>query len=93
MGAILGAELEENCGHVEARRAVANAQMRGERVRTQLSGRGARLFRQALRSGVTGELVRVWPAADRKQERRLKLRAPKRHCPKCQIPAQHISGR
>jgi hypothetical protein len=63
------------------------------RVRTQLSGRGARLVRQALRSGVTVELVRVWPAADRKQERRLKLRAPKRHCPKCQIPAQHISGR
>lgn len=53
------------------------------RVRTQLRGRGARLVRQALRNSVTVELVRMWPAADRKQERRLKLSAPKRYCPKC----------
>jgi predicted GIY-YIG superfamily endonuclease len=55
------------------------------RVRTHLNGRGARLVRQALRAGVAVELVRVWPAADRKHERLLKVRAPKRHCPKCRI--------
>jgi hypothetical protein len=27
--------------------------------------------------------VRVWPTADRKQERVLKRRAPKSHCPIC----------
>jgi predicted GIY-YIG superfamily endonuclease len=55
------------------------------RVHTHLSGRGARLVRQALRAGVGVELVRVWPAADRRQERLLKVRAPKRYCPKCRI--------
>jgi hypothetical protein len=65
----------------------------GRRVRTQLNGRGARLVRQALRTGVSVELVRVWPAADRKQERLLKRRAPKRYCPKCRGTPPPRQGR
>jgi hypothetical protein len=53
------------------------------RVRTQLSGRGARLVRQALAAGLGVELVRTWPDADRNQERVLKRRAPKSYCPLC----------
>jgi predicted GIY-YIG superfamily endonuclease len=61
------------------------------RVRTHLNGRGARLVRQALRAGVVVELVRVWPSADRKQERLMKKgRAPKRYCPKCGIRARRV---
>jgi hypothetical protein len=55
----------------------------GRRVRLHLRGKGARLVRQALRSGIGVELVRVWSAAPREQERALKRQTPKRHCPRC----------
>jgi predicted GIY-YIG superfamily endonuclease len=54
------------------------------RLRQHLHGAGARLVRQALRAGITVELVRVWTTDDRKQERALKkTRTPKSYCPKC----------
>ena len=53
------------------------------RLRQHLKGDGARLVRQALRAGIGVELVRVWTPADRKQERMLKVCAPKSYCPKC----------
>jgi predicted GIY-YIG superfamily endonuclease len=53
------------------------------RVKTQLSGRGARLVRQALAAGLGVELVRTWPDADLRQERVLKRRGPKSYCPRC----------
>lgn len=54
------------------------------RLREHLSGAGARLVRQALRAGITVELVRVWTTSDRTHERALKrVRAPKGYCPKC----------
>jgi predicted GIY-YIG superfamily endonuclease len=54
------------------------------RVRQHLTGAGARLVKQALRAGITVELVRVWATADPKQERALKkTRTPKSYCPKC----------
>src|SRR6266567_1678797 len=54
------------------------------RLRQHLNGAGARLVRQALRAGITVELVRVWTTEDRKQERALKkTRTPKSYCPKC----------
>ena len=53
------------------------------RMRVHLAGRGARLVKQALRAGVSVELVRVWAEADRKQERVLKRRTPKAYCPLC----------
>src|SRR5207302_5486285 len=53
------------------------------RVRKQLRGRGARLVRQALKAGIGIELVRVWPAAHRQEERVLKSRGPKSYCPRC----------
>ena len=54
------------------------------RMRVHLAGRGARLVKQALKADVGVELVRVWSAADRKQERALKKhRAPKSYCPRC----------
>ncbi len=57
------------------------------RLRQHLKGDGARLVRQALRAGINVELVRVWTAADRTQERALKKsRTPKSYCPKCRHP-------
>jgi hypothetical protein len=53
------------------------------RVRVHLSGRGARLVRQALGAGIEIELVRIWPSVARKHEYVLKRRAPKRYCPLC----------
>jgi predicted GIY-YIG superfamily endonuclease len=54
------------------------------RLREHLTGTGARLVRQALRAGITVELVRVWATEDRRQERALKkTRTPKSYCPKC----------
>jgi predicted GIY-YIG superfamily endonuclease len=53
------------------------------RMRVHLAGRGARLVKQALRAGVTVELVRIWALADRQQERLLKRRTPKSYCPRC----------
>lgn len=53
------------------------------RMRVHLAGRGARLVKQALRAGVSVELVRVWALADRHQERVLKRQTPKRYCPVC----------
>ena len=61
------------------------------RVRLHLSGRGARLVRQALRAGLGIELVRVWPGLDRRDERRLKrVRAPIGYCPRCRHVAASI---
>jgi hypothetical protein len=60
------------------------------RLRRHLKGDGARLVRQALRAGIGVELVRVWTAADRKQERVLKVRAPKSYCPKCRNPPEPV---
>jgi len=54
------------------------------RVRLHLNGGGARLVRQALKAGIGVELVRVWPAMNRHEERVLKKRrTPKGYCPKC----------
>ena len=54
------------------------------RLRQHLDGAGARLVRQALRAGITVELVRIWTTDDRTQERALKkTRTPKSYCPKC----------
>lgn len=54
------------------------------RVRKHLNGTGARLVRQALKAGISVELVRIWPTTDRREERVLKHRqAPKRYCPRC----------
>jgi len=61
------------------------------RFRQHLKGDGARLIRQALRAGIGVELVRVWTSADRKQERVLKLRAPKSYCPKCRTRPEPVS--
>jgi hypothetical protein len=55
------------------------------RLREHLSGKGSRFVRQALRSGVSIELVRVWPDADRRAELHLKRSGPKRWCPKCTV--------
>jgi predicted GIY-YIG superfamily endonuclease len=53
------------------------------RVRLHLTGRGARLVRQALKAGIDVHLVRIWPTALRQQEYVLKRQAPKRYCPRC----------
>ena len=62
------------------------------RLRQHLHGAGARLVRQALRAGITVELVRVWTTDNRKQERALKkTRTPKSYCPKCcRTPGSHV---
>jgi predicted GIY-YIG superfamily endonuclease len=53
------------------------------RLRIHLRGKGARLVRQALEAGLSVELVRIWPNADRHAEYVLKRRAPKSYCPRC----------
>ena len=54
-----------------------------KRVALHRRGRGARLVAQALAAGIALDLVRVWPDADRAQERTLKRGGPKGYCPKC----------
>jgi len=53
------------------------------RVRLHQRGKGARLVAQALAAGIGVELVRVWPEADKAEERWLKRRGPKGQCPVC----------
>jgi predicted GIY-YIG superfamily endonuclease len=53
------------------------------RVALHQRGKGARLVAQALAAGIDVELVRVWPQADKAEERALKRRVPKSYCPTC----------
>ena len=46
-------------------------------------GLGSVLVRHAVRAGITFELARIWPDADRHQERRMKNRGHACRCPIC----------
>lgn len=55
-----------------------------ERLEHHAAGRGARLLEVVAGAGITWQLARVWPGADRAKERRLKRSGgASRYCPVC----------
>ena len=56
-----------------------------ERLDLHAAGHGARLTQVVKDAGIGWRLVRVWPKATRRDERRLKNRgSSRRHCPVCE---------
>lgn len=55
-----------------------------KRIERHRSGQGAKLLRAVQLAGISWEVVRVWPDADRTEERRLKnFGSHRRLCPVC----------
>jgi hypothetical protein len=62
----------------------------GKRIEEHEAGRGARLTQVAVGAGCFLEVVRLWPGASRRDERRMKRwRMAPRLCPICN-PALHL---
>ena len=53
------------------------------RLEHHRKNRGARLMNAVTQAGIDWAVVKFWPKADRKFERRLKGRSARRYCPKC----------
>lgn len=74
---------DEPLGHTRHYSGFAKEADCKKRLQRHADGNGARLLQVAIERGITWQVAKIWPEADRAFERKLKARGQSTICPLC----------